>query len=284
VRAALCRVALLAALAVVAGCSDKDQSRPTGPLTIGEFRDKAAAAVITGSDLDGKPGFGNNVDVTSPTSLNTLSENVESPYAEYKKNPDRLDAVLKKFVARVQARMARGNDGETFEDVRGHILPILKPKTAFRHVTDNPVTTTFPGDLRVAYAVQRADSFTLVSDKDLSRWQRSAADLNRVAVGNLLRETNREQPLRCEKKLCGWASGDGYDATRFIVPELRAQIVRKIGPAVYAVPIENVYVALPIKYASRIRAKVERDFVTGTNPVSRDLFVEHAGKIVVLGK
>jgi uncharacterized protein YtpQ (UPF0354 family) len=282
VRAVLCRVALLAALAVVAGCSHKDQSQPTGPLTIDEFRDKAAAAVITGSDLDGKPGFGNKVDVTSPTSLNTFSEPVESPYAEYKKNPDRLDAVLKKFVADVEARMAKGNDGQAFADVRGHIFPILKPKASFRHVTDDPVTTVFPGDLRVAFAVQRADSFTLVSEKDLSRWQRSPGAVDKLALANLLRETNREQPLRCEKTLCGWASGDGYDAARFIVPELRAQIVRKIGPAVYAVPIENVYVALPIKYASRIRGKVERDFVTGTNPVSRDLFVEHDGRIVVL--
>jgi uncharacterized protein YtpQ (UPF0354 family) len=282
VRAALCRVALLAALAVVAGCSDKDQGGATGPLTIGEFKDKAAAAVITGSDLDGKPGFGNKVDVTSAASLNTFSEHVEKPYAEYKRDPDRLDAVLKKFVADVVARMARANDREAFQDARAHILPILKPKAAFRHVTDDPVTTAFPGDLRVAYAVQRADSFTLVSENDLGRWQRSVADVDELARGNLLRETNREQPLRCEKRLCGWASGDGYDATRFIVPQLRAQIVRKIGRAVYAVPRESVFVALPIKYASRIRTKVVRDFVTGTNPVSRDLFVERNGAVVVL--
>jgi uncharacterized protein YtpQ (UPF0354 family) len=282
VRAASCRVALLAVVAVVAGCSDTDQSRSSGPLTITGFRDKAAAAVITGSDLDGKPGFGNKVDITSLTSLNTFSENVEAPFAEYKKNPDRLDVVLTKFVADVKARMARGNEGEAFEDARADILPVLKPKAAFRRVTDAPVTTSFPGDLRVAFAVQRADSFTLVSEKDLSQWQRSVPEIEKLALGNLLHETNREQPLRCEKKLCGWASGDGYDATRFIVPELRAQIVRKIGTAVYAVPLENVYVALPIKYASRIRAKVERDFVTGTNPVSRDLFVERDGAIVVI--
>ena len=281
-RAVLCRVALLAALAVVAGCNDKSESQPSGPLTITQFRDKAAAAVITGSDLEGKPGFGNKVDVTSPTSLNTFSENIEPPYAEYKKNPDRLDAVLKKFVDGVEARMTSGNSGDAFKDARGHILPILKPKVAFRHATDGPVTTTFPGDLRVAFAVQRADSFTLVNEQDLSRWQQSVASIDKLALGNLLRQTKREQPLRCEKQLCGWASGDGYDATRFIVPELRAQIVRKIGPSVYAVPLESVYVALPIKYASRIRAKVEREFITGTNPVSRDLFVERDGKIAVL--
>jgi uncharacterized protein YtpQ (UPF0354 family) len=282
VRAALCRVALLAVVAVVAGCSDKDQTRSTGPLTITGFRDKAAAAVITRSDLDGKPGFGNKVDVTSPTSLNTFSENVEAPFAEYKKNPDRLDAILTKFVADVKARMARGNEGEAFENARAHILPVLKPKTAFRHVTDAPVTTNFPGDLRVAFAVQRSDSFSLVSEKDLSQWQRSVPEIEKLALGNLLHETNREQPLRCEKKLCGWASGDGYDAARMLVPGLRRAIVRRIGTSVYAVPREDVFVALPIKFADRIRQKVLRDFTVAENPVSPELYVERRGALVVL--
>jgi hypothetical protein len=58
--------------------------------------------------------------------------------------------------------------------------------------------------------------------------------------------------------------------------------VRKIGPAVYAVPRESVYVALPIKLADRIKDKVVRDFVTAPNPVSRDVFVERGGEVVVL--
>jgi hypothetical protein len=100
-------------------------------------------------------------------------------------------------------------------------------------------------------------------------------------VDNLLRQTNRDEPLRCEEELCGWASGDGWDAARLIVPELRRQIVEKIGPAVYAVPQESVYVALPIKLADRIKTRVEHDFVTADNPVSQDLFVERGGELVV---
>jgi uncharacterized protein YtpQ (UPF0354 family) len=281
VRAVVTWAALLAVIAALAGCND-NKSPISGPLTIADFKDKAAAAVTTGSDLDGKPGFGANVDVTSPTSLSTFSQSVQASYAEYRKNPGNVDAVLKKFVDDVQARMAGGNHGVAFPDARDYIFPILKPKASFSHVTDDPATTTFPGDLRVAYAVQEPDSFILVSRGDLSRWHKSIGEVDRLAQANLLKETNKEQPLKCEQKLCGWASGDGYDATRFIVPELRAQIVKKIGPAVYAVPRESVYVALPVKYASRIRDKVERDFVTGTNPVSRDLFVERGGEVVVL--
>jgi uncharacterized protein YtpQ (UPF0354 family) len=283
VRAALVLAASVALVAASSGCGDK--SKPsTQPLSIASFKDKAAAAIITGSDLQAKPGFGSKVDVSAPESLNTLSLGVEEVYASYKRDPAKLDELLKTFAADADARMARGNADTSFRDVRDVILPVLKPQTAFRRLSDQPAVTPFPGSLSVTYAVQKPDSFMLVTPADLGRWQQSVAGIHRLALANLLRETRREQPLRCEEQLCGWASGDGYDAARLVVPELRAAIVRKIGPAVYAVPRESVYVALPSRLAERIKSRVEHDFVTAPNPVSRDLFVERGGELVVLSQ
>jgi uncharacterized protein YtpQ (UPF0354 family) len=283
VRAALVFAACLALLAAATGCSDKSKAS-SEPLSIADFKEKAAAAIITGTDLRPESGFSSKVNISAPDSLNTMSLGVEKAYAAYKRNPAKLDEILKGFVQDAKTRMARGNANESFSSVRGLVFPILKPKTSFRRLAEQPVATTFPGELRVAYVVQRPDSFTLVTSADLARWKRSVADVHRLALANLLRETHREQPLRCEEKLCGWAAGDGYDAARFVVPELRAEIVRKIGPAVYAVPRESVYVALPIKLADRIKDRVARDFVTAPNPVSRDLFVERGGELVVLAQ
>jgi uncharacterized protein YtpQ (UPF0354 family) len=283
VRAALILAACLAVLAATAGCSDKATSSAQ-PLGIGSFKEKAAAAIITGSDLMAEPGFGSKVDVTAPESLNTLSLRVDEAYAAYKRDPAKLDELLDKFADDANTRLARGNADTSFRDVRDVVLPVLKPQTALRRLSDLPAVTPFPGNLRVAYAVQEPDSFMLVTPADLERWQQSVADIHRLALANLLRETRREEPLRCEEQLCGWASGDGYDASRLVVPELRAAIVRKIGPAVYAVPRESVYVALPIRLAERIKGRVEHDFVTAPNPVSRDLFVERGGELVVLAQ
>jgi uncharacterized protein YtpQ (UPF0354 family) len=283
VRAALVFAACLALLAAATGCSDKSKASSES-LSIADFKEKAAAAIITGTDLRAESGFSSKVNISAPDSLNTMSLGVEKAYAAYKRNPAKLDEILKGFVQDAKTRMARGNANESFSSVRGLVFPILKPKTSFRRLAEQPVATTFPGELRVAYVVQRPDSFTLVTSADLARWKRSVADVHRLALANLLRETHREQPLRCEEKLCGWAAGDGYDAARFVVPELRAEIVRKIGPAVYAVPRESVYVALPIKLADRIKDRVARDFVTAPNPVSRDLFVERGGELVVLAQ
>jgi uncharacterized protein YtpQ (UPF0354 family) len=282
VRAALA-LAVCLALAVLSGCSDKS-ARSARPLSLADFKEKAAAAIITGSDLQAEPGFGPKVDVTAPESLNTLSLGVEEAYASYKRDPTKLDELLDNFAEDAETRQARGNADASFRDVRDAILPVLKPQTAFRRLSDQPAVTPFPGSLRVAYAVQKPESFMLVTPADLERWQQSVGDLHRLALANLLRETRREQPLRCEEKLCGWASGDGYDAARLVVPELRAAIVRKIGPAVYAVPSESVYVALPIRLAGRIKSRVEHDFVTAPNPVSRDLFVERDGELIVLAQ
>jgi uncharacterized protein YtpQ (UPF0354 family) len=283
VRAASVLAACLALVAVLSGCSGK--STPSAQsLSIASFKEKAAAAIITGSDLRAEPGFGSKVEVSALDSLNTLSLGVEEAYAGYKRDPAKLDELLKKFAEDADARMARGNADTSLRDVRDVVLPLLKPQTAFRRLSDPPAVTPFPGNLRVAYAVQKPDAFMLVTTADLERWKQSVADIHRLALTNLLRETRREQPLRCEEELCGWASGDGYDAARFIVPELRAAIVRKIGPAVYAVPRESVYVALPIKLADRIKGRVEHDFVTAPNPVSRDLFVERGGELVVLAQ
>jgi uncharacterized protein YtpQ (UPF0354 family) len=285
VRAVLASLAAVTLLAAASGCDGKGTAS-TQPLSERAFADKVAAAIITGSDLQAARGFGTKlkVDVSAPTTLSTFSIPLDKPFADYSANRDRLDPILASLVKEAQTRMSRGNSTESFADVRSQILPVLKPETMLRKLTDRPATASFPGHLRVVYAVQRADAFTVIRPADLERWHRPLAEINRIALENLLRETHRTQRLKCEEKLCGWASGDGYDAARMLVPELRAEIVREIGTAVYAVPRESVYVALPIKLAGRIRDRVVHDFVTAENPVSPDLFVERGGKLVVLPK
>jgi uncharacterized protein YtpQ (UPF0354 family) len=285
VRVVLASLAVVTLLAAASGC-DGNGEASTQPLSERAFADKVAAAIITGSDLQAARGFGTKlkVDVSAPTTLGTFSIPLDKPFEDYQANRDRLDPILRSLVKEAQTRMATGNSKTSFADARSQILPVLKPETMLRKLTDEPATTSFPGHLRVAYAVQRADAFTVIRPTDVTRWQRSLAEIHRIALANLLRETHREQPLKCEEKLCGWASGDGYDAARILVPELRAEIVRKIGAAVFAVPRESVYVALPIKLAARIRDRVVHDFVTAENPVSPDVFVERGGKLVVLPK
>jgi uncharacterized protein YtpQ (UPF0354 family) len=271
----------LAFVAIAAACSGDDQGS-SEPLSAAGFADKASAAIITGSELQAQALKGPKVVVVSDASLDTFALPLDEAFADYKADPERLDEILGGIVDDAEATMERGNAKRSYAEARDHVLPILKPITALRRIEDEPATMRLPGNMYVAYLVQRKDSTTAAREADLDRWGHSVAEIHRAALANLLRQTNRQEPLKCEQKLCGWASGDGWDAPRMIVPELRRQIERKIGPAVYAVPTESVYVALPIRLADRIRAKVEHDFVTAESPVSKDLFVDRDGELVVL--
>jgi uncharacterized protein YtpQ (UPF0354 family) len=282
VRAGVCALFLAALVAAVSGCSDNGNA--DSQLSTAGFKAKVVSSIISGTDFDAEAGYGPKVNVSSKTSLSTLSVRFGKKYAEYKAHPDRLDTIVNGLVQQAKTRMGAGNRDEPPASAQQFVLPLLKPTGSFRHLDQKLATTPFAGHLLVAYGLQRKDSFMVVTDADVARWKMSKDELHRYALANLVRETNKEQRLKCEEKLCGWASGDGYDAARMLPAELRAEIVRKLGPAVYAVPRESVFVALPIKLAPRIRDKVTRDFVTAPNPVSPDLFVERNGELVVLPK
>jgi hypothetical protein len=74
-----------------------------------------------------------------------------------------------------------------------------------------------------------------------------------------------------------------------VVPGLRRQIVREYdGPAVYAVPSNQVFVALPLEVVERgeteklLRVQLARDFQASDDPVSSELFVDRNGELALL--
>jgi uncharacterized protein YtpQ (UPF0354 family) len=278
--------------ALVAGCSGKDASKPEEASLARAAVKEAVATALKKAGFEAEPGFGARV--RAQDGPNWVEVGLEAAVREYRKDPDRRDAIVAAVVRDTRERLEDGISGLSFADARPSILPLLKARFVLRTLDQPVAETAFVAGLAVIYAVQREDDFTLIAPEDIRRWGRPLAQIDRLAIANLLRRTNRDEKLLCEpsggSELCGWASGDGYDATRMIVPGLRRQIEREYdAPAVYAVPTENVFVALPLSLATRknteqlLRIKVRRDFTTGEKPVSPELFVERGGKLVVFG-
>lgn len=268
----------LALLALLAGCGGSESEEV---LSRNGFRGAVTSALLSQTDLKAEPRFGLIVRVTEESGADWLRLDLEDPYARYRREPSRRAEIVAEVVRTVRRRMEEGISQAPFEEVRPDLLPVLKPRFAVDDL-GKPAERRFVAGLVVVYGVQREDQFTLVSAADAERWGRPLAELDRIALENLARETREHEALLCEEELCGWASGDGYDATRMIVPALRREIVEEIGPAVYAVPREDVFVALPIRLAQQIRTKVLRDFTTAPNPISPEIFVERNGRLVPL--
>ena len=269
-----------------AGSSSGATTTTQGALSQRDFKNKVAAAIITGTDLQGDPGFGLTVDVSEQSGLDTVQLVLGDAYKQYTSDPDRQDEIVVGLVQEAVRRMEEGNTKRSFSEVRNQLMPMLKRSVDVSRIENDPATKRFD-DLEILYAVQGDHYFTVATKDDLARWGQSVDAIDSLALSNLEKQTNRDQKLLCEpsggQKLCGWASGDGYDASRMLVPGLRRQIVKELGgPAVYAVPLESVFVALTRNYAPVIKGKVLQEFTTGKNPLSPELFEERNGQLVAL--
>jgi Protein of unknown function (DUF1444) len=235
---------------------------------------------------------GSDFAVTAHDGPNRLEVALEEPYARYRAAPQRQDEIVAGVVEDARARFEAGLSGTSLADVRGDLMPLLKGRFELRTYGFEPAQTPLPGRLAAVYVVDAEDAFTLVRPADLERWGTALRELHELALHNLLEQTNEDEPLLCEpaggQELCGWASSDGYDAARMLVPELRGQIVEQLGgPAAYAVPMENVFVALALDVLENgrteelFRVKLQRDFQTSDDPLSPEVFVERGGELAL---
>ena len=277
------RFGLLLLVLAAAACAggDTPETPDSELLTKPAFSGRVASTIIAEAGLQAEARFGLIVFVEEAEGSDWIRLDLQKQYGEYQRNPGRLGMIVAGVARDTQERMQAGIEDKAFEEVRADILPVLKPPFALRRL-EEPARRPFLAGLSVVYGVQTEDQFTFITPQDVARWGRNVRELDRLALDNLARETREHEALLCEEELCGWASGDGYDATRMIVPQLRRDIVEEIGPAVYAVPREDIFVALPVRLADRIKARVQRDFAAAPNPISSEIFVEQNGKLVTL--
>lgn len=287
------RLALLGCLllaAVAAGCAGDDASADERELAPSSFRE-VVLAELDGAGLEGEPA--RDLAVRAYGGPNWVEVDLQPFYDRYGESPEDEEEIVAEAVSEARQRLDDGISRASLDDVRADVMPLLKARFELRTYGFEPARTAYPASLSAVYAVDTPEAFTIVRPADVERWGTSVEELHELALANLLRQTNEEQPLLCEpsgdQELCGWASGDGYDATRMIVPGLRRQIVREYGgPAVYAVPMENVFVALAREVVERgrteelFRVKVSRDFQTSDDPLSPEVFTERNGELVLL--
>ncbi|MGH3040956.1 MAG: DUF1444 family protein [Gaiellaceae bacterium] len=286
-RAALLACALL--VAVASGCAGDGGGSAEEELPPSSFQE-AVVAGLKQAGLEAEAGP--ELEVSAFEGPNRVDLALDEAFAQYEADPDRKDEIVAGLAADAELRLAAGNSDVSLEEARPDLMPLLQAPFDLRSYGFEPAATEMPGSLSLVYVVDADDAYTVVRPEDVERWGTTVEELEGLALDNLLQQTNEEEELLCEPagdlELCGWSTSDGYDATRMVVPGLRCQIVREYGgPAVYAVPMNNVFVALPLRLVRRgetgelLRARVQQDFQTSDEPVSPELFVERDGELAV---
>src|SRR5438128_7777915 len=110
-------------------------------------------------------------------------------YREVKAAPQRRKQIIKHFVDNMSLTADAPMGREVWEEIRGDILPVLKPKNYIRSTgpTQHILTSEWLTDVLICYVIKNKKFYRFVTGWDVNRWGTTATALHQIAVENLAR-------------------------------------------------------------------------------------------------
>ena len=223
--------------------------------------------------------------------VNGRVEPLESLYRTVVLDPQDIRQHVERWVVellRAAEAIPRGAGG--FEDLKERIFPLLLSdqlaSTVHRETLTQPVV---PG-LRVAYGIDSDRSIAYIPRIQFELWNMPLDDLHETAIDNLV---GRSQAMHAqvaqdesgEIDLIIFQSGDGYDASRILLPTLHDRLREHIdSPFVAAVPNRDILLCFRngSETVERVKSQVEEDYQRMPHQVSDKLYLITADGIAPL--
>lgn len=148
---------------------------------------------------------------------------------------------------------------------------------------DQIVTFPFSAEVRSAIVLDSEKGYAYVRRVDLDRWEKSAIDVQEVARQNLLEASLSismmyvPEPIR----LVVIQTGDGYDAARVLLPEIRSTLIEQLtnqdsGMVLVGIPNRDFLIAWPTDappdFHQRMREQLLEDSKQQHHPLAGQPF------------
>ncbi|MFC1706890.1 DUF1444 family protein [Planctomycetota bacterium] len=176
---------------------------------------------------------------------------------------------------------------ERFDDVQSRVYPAIKPlrwvQAADRRLTarDQVLRIPFPNDTAVVFVIDYGAATRFVSHDEAERWETPPKLLIRIAQENLGKRSEEpaEHVITTEDGIphaLALVEGDGYDAARLLLPNLRPRLEEHLGPD-FAVAIPNRDLLLAFRtdkrqLLRRMRGLLQKDTGARPYPITDGLF------------
>jgi uncharacterized protein YtpQ (UPF0354 family) len=199
-------------------------------------------------------------------------------FREVRASPSRREEIIKNFVNTLAAPATADIGHETWEDARGRIIPVLKPRNYLvpNTATEHLLTNEWLGEVVICYAIQSKKMYRFVTGWDLGRWGDIQPDaLHEEAIGNLSR-------LPWPKQLEGARIKDGgriiivdtddrLASSRLLHPDLHRLFSGPLGNPFWAgIPCRDTLVLYSDRRGLKLRTarRLRKDHDASAYPVS----------------
>jgi hypothetical protein len=224
--------------------------------------------------------------------VNGRVEPLESLYRTVVLDPEDMRQHVERWVVeliRAAEGIPQGAGG--FEDFKDRILPLVLSDqlagTIHRETLSQPI---LPG-LRVAYGIDSDRSIAYIPRLQFDQWNMPLEDLHETAIDNLVSRSEAMSAQVAQDEsgqidLIIFQTGDGYDASRILLPTLHERLREHIdSPFVAAIPNRDILLCFrnEPETLERVKSQVEEDYLRMPHQVSDKLFLITADGIAPHG-
>ncbi|MGB9587852.1 MAG: DUF1444 family protein [Armatimonadota bacterium] len=212
---------------------------------------------------------------------------LDSSYLQYLEHPRSLGKIIHEFVSTLtQMRLEKPIE---WDEARRRIFPMLRPaersglSAAYEREqeTKEIILYDFKEDLQILLVVEFAGSRRAITNNDLETWAISRDEAFCWAMNNLASKTGPLWESAADEArrtgLFMFATNDGYDATRIVLPDFYERASRALNCDTIAVgiPIRDLLLAVSTRQAKtteRLKKIVGQIVAKSRNPISSELF------------
>ena len=179
---------------------------------------------------------------------------------------------LQRHVERWMVELLRAAEGMpdrdgSFEELKGRIFPMILPDAldgVYRQTLMQPLIE----GLNVAYALDSDRTITYVHQSQFEAWKVSLDDVHSAAIDNLVSRSESMPATAAQDEdgtisLIIFQTGDGYDASRILLPSLHEKLSEHLGsPFAAAIPNRDILLCFrnQDQTIDRLKNQIEEDF------------------------
>lgn len=209
----------------------------------------------------------------------------DNTYALYCRFPDQFNDIIDHFIR----AMSNPEDVEilSWDDAKHRLLPSLKSQYYIEDlrympggatVADNLVVCDYNYGLKILIAIDSEMSISFATTKQLENWGVSKDELLRISIDNLSKLTAQlwvEATLRAQKSgVFAFATYDGYDASRILLPDFYERASRALGSneLLVGIPNRDFICAIPknAPWKDKFCKQIQSDAQSCDHPITPD--------------
>lgn len=156
-------------------------------------------------------------------------------YREVRSSPSRRDSIIKRFVDTLSTPGTADIGSEVWEECRGRILPVLKPRDYVdtSGPTQHLLTMEWLVDVVICYVIRSKKMLRFVTGWDVNRWGLEEGALHQEAMNNLAKLPWPRELVGARTKDSGRIivvdTDDGLASSRLLHPELHKLFSGPLG-------------------------------------------------------